>query len=223
MIVQNLRQLILKALVLRNTKVVFKQNSRIDKKSAFMGGNVLYENSKVVDSIIGYGTYLAEGSYIQSASIGKYCSIGPNVLFAIGTHPTRTFVSTHPAFFSTKKQSGFSYAKSVMFCEDEKFADFNGKSIFIGNDVWIGASVTVLPGVSIGDGAIIAAGTTVYKNVEPYAVVAGSPMKVLRKRFSEHHCELLNEIQWWNWDSEKLRANVADFADISLFISKYVV
>lgn len=52
----------------------------------------------------------------------------------------------------------------------------------IGRDVWIGASATILGGVTIGDGAVIAAGAVVTKDVEPGAIVAGVPARLLRKR-----------------------------------------
>lgn len=54
--------------------------------------------------------------------------------------------------------------------------------ITIGNDVWIGAKATVLAGVSIGDGAVIASGAMVNRDVAPYAIVGGTPAKVLGER-----------------------------------------
>jgi acetyltransferase-like isoleucine patch superfamily enzyme len=48
--------------------------------------------------------------------------------------------------------------------------------------VWVGANAVILGGVTIGDGAVIAAGAVVTKDVEPGAVVAGVPARVLRKR-----------------------------------------
>ena len=57
--------------------------------------------------------------------------------------------------------------------------------IIIGDDVWIGYRATILDGVTIGQGAVVAAGAVVTKNVPPYAVVAGIPARVVRKRFDE--------------------------------------
>lgn len=56
------------------------------------------------------------------------------------------------------------------------------ESIEIGEDVWIGAQCTVLKGVKIGSHAVIAANSVVNKDVPPYAIVAGSPAKILRFR-----------------------------------------
>lgn len=54
--------------------------------------------------------------------------------------------------------------------------------VVIGDDVWIGARVIILPGVTIGEGAVIGAGSVVPRNVEPFAVVAGNPARVIRYR-----------------------------------------
>lgn len=52
----------------------------------------------------------------------------------------------------------------------------------IGDYVFIGPRAIVLSGVTIGDGAIIAAGAVVTKDVEPFAIVAGVPAKVIGER-----------------------------------------
>ena len=54
--------------------------------------------------------------------------------------------------------------------------------INIGSDVWIGAQCVILKGVTIGDHAVIAANTVVNKDVPPYAIVAGSPAKIIKYR-----------------------------------------
>jgi len=54
--------------------------------------------------------------------------------------------------------------------------------VVIKDDVWIGTRVIILPGVRIGEGAVVGAGSVVTKNVQPYAVVAGNPAKLIRYR-----------------------------------------
>jgi len=46
----------------------------------------------------------------------------------------------------------------------------------------IGTSAVLLPGVTIGEGAIVGAGAVVTRDVEPFAIVAGSPARFLRWR-----------------------------------------
>ncbi|WP_445709697.1 CatB-related O-acetyltransferase [Flavobacterium mesophilum] len=80
-------------------------------------------------------------------------------------------------------------------------------AIEIGNDVWIGTGSTILTGVKIGDGAVIAANAVVTNDVPPYAIVGGTPAKVLKYRFSEEIINELLKIEWWNWEIDKIKTN----------------
>jgi virginiamycin A acetyltransferase len=76
------------------------------------------------------------------------------------------------------------------------------------HDVWIGHNVTIMPGVRIGSGAIISTNSTVTKDVSPYTIVGGNPAKVIRERFSDERIAELLALEWWNWDLEKITANL---------------
>lgn len=54
--------------------------------------------------------------------------------------------------------------------------------IHVADNVWFGSNVQVLDGVGIGSGAIVGASSVVNKNVDPYSVVAGVPMKLIKTR-----------------------------------------
>ena len=45
----------------------------------------------------------------------------------------------------------------------------------------IGANATVLPGITIGEDALVGAGSVVTKDVQPGAVVAGNPARIINK------------------------------------------
>lgn len=60
-----------------------------------------------------------------------------------------------------------------------------GERVVVGSDVWIGFGAILLTGVTVGRGAIVAAGALVTKDVPPYAIVAGSPARVVGERFPE--------------------------------------
>lgn len=77
--------------------------------------------------------------------------------------------------------------------------------IVIGNDVWIGYDAVVMAGVHIGDGAIIGTRAVVTKDVPPYAIVGGVPAKIIRMRFDSETVSQLLELQWWNWDKERIK------------------
>jgi putative colanic acid biosynthesis acetyltransferase WcaF len=56
------------------------------------------------------------------------------------------------------------------------------KPIAIGPHGWICADVFVGPGVSVGEGAVVGARSSVYKNVDPWVVVAGNPARFIKTR-----------------------------------------
>jgi acetyltransferase-like isoleucine patch superfamily enzyme len=174
--------------------------------------NTVYILARLRDVKLGSFSYVANGARITHASIGKFCSIGPNAKVGVGTHPSREFVSSHPAFYSPKREAGIS------FVETSRYQDF--QRITIGNDVWIGESAIILDGVVIGDGAIVAAGAVVTRDVPPYAVAAGVPAKTIRYRFSPADIAALEGIQWWDRDMDWLKAHADSFSNISVFVER---
>lgn len=54
--------------------------------------------------------------------------------------------------------------------------------VVIEDDVWLGANAVVLPGIRIGRGAIVGANAVVTHDVEPMAIVAGAPARVIGRR-----------------------------------------
>ncbi len=55
------------------------------------------------------------------------------------------------------------------------------RGIVLEDDVWIGSGAVITDGVKIGKGSVVAAGSVVTRDVEPHALVAGSPARLLRK------------------------------------------
>lgn len=198
-------------------KIKIQKGSYISKNTVFEGFNKIGINTKFKGEI-GFASLIGNDCEIE-AKIGKYCSIGNNVNIIKYTHPSRDFVSTHPSFYSIRKQSGFSYTNKQLF-EELLYVDENKKlPIEVGNDVWIGSNVTIIGGVKIGDGCIIGAGSLVVKNVEPYEIVGGVPAKFIRKRFSDEQIKFLLEIKWWNKGFAWLKENVNSFQNINNFIN----
>lgn len=130
---------------------------------------------------IGEHTYIGEFCHIaQHTRIGRYCSIAN--LCTIGAQPhSLTKFSTYPF-------------------EQEPPAPTT-----IGNDVWIGANTVILGGLIVGDGAVVGAGSVVTKNVQPYAIVAGNPARVLRFRFGFTRIRELKLSKWWEREPEELK------------------
>jgi acetyltransferase-like isoleucine patch superfamily enzyme len=62
-----------------------------------------------------------------------------------------------------------------------------GGPVEIGENVWIGENVVIVGPAIIGEGAVIGANSVVTRDVAPRTMVAGSPVKVL-KRFNSETC-----------------------------------
>lgn len=132
--------------------------------------------------------------------IGKFCAIGKGVEFIMnGANHRMNSASTYP--FNIM---GGGWERVTPSLKD---LPIKGDTV-VGNDVWIGQNVTVLPGVHIGDGAIIGANSVVSKDVQPYTVVGGNPIKLIRRRFDDGTTEFLLGLKWWDWSAEKISANL---------------
>jgi acetyltransferase-like isoleucine patch superfamily enzyme len=172
----------------------------------------LYPPFEISGSTIGDFTYIARGASISDATIGAYCSIGPNLLCGWGIHPTDT-LSTSPMFYSTRRQNGTSLSAVDKIAERAP--------ISIGNDVFIGMNVTILDGVTIGDGAVIGAGAVVSKDIPPFAVAYGNPIEVRRFRFEADRREALQRIAWWRSDFPHIQDVERFFDDVDSFVIKH--
>ncbi|MBC7829696.1 MAG: CatB-related O-acetyltransferase [Chitinophagaceae bacterium] len=172
---------------------------------------VLNKPHSLRNCYIGKGTAIGPNSRMGDSTIGKFCSIGPNFLAGWGIHPVNG-ISTSPVFYSSSKQAGFSFSTKDKIREH--------LPIHIGNDVFIGANVIVLDGISIGDGAVIGAGAVVSKDIPPYAIAVGSPIRVIRYRFEPDVIEKLLEIEWWNQSDDVLSKVEKHFFDVDTFLQE---
>ena len=127
--------------------------------------------------------------------IGKFCAIGYHVHILTTDHK----MSHANLQIALQRKHGF-----VSLVRDKG-------ELVIGHNVWIADKVTLLPGVSVGNGAVIGAGSVVTKDVEPYAIVYGTPAQLLKKRFSDEIIRQLEIIRWWDWSDEQIERNETFF------------
>ena len=213
-----LKQILWKHKIQKVNHCIIEKGAYVDQSCILEGNSRFAKGTKLFHCKIGKATYFNMESELHYVAIGRYCSIGSNVKAIIGRHPTSRFVSTHPAFFSTSKQAGFTYVERNKF-EEYLFVQ-DHYSVEIGNDVWIGSDVRIMGGVRIGNGAIIAAGALVTKDIPPYAIVGGVPAHILRYRFDDNQVKKLLNIQWWDRDEEWIKTHSGYFENVEEFLTE---
>jgi phosphonate metabolism protein (transferase hexapeptide repeat family) len=172
--------------------------------------------TKLLEVELGDYSYVVNDSDIAYAKIGKFTSIAAMTRINPGNHP-----------MDRASQSHFSYRASAYFDgerdEDEFFAWRRAHQVIIGHDVWIGHAAIMLPGRRIGTGAVIGAGAVVTKDIPAYAVAVGTPARVIRQRFSDNTAAGLQQLAWWDWPHERLRAALPDLRSLTAeqFLDKY--
>lgn len=187
------------------------------RNSSFEGNNSVGHFSHVCSSTVGRMTYIGSNSSILYAKVGRFCSISSHVCVIGGEHPTKNWVSTHPAFYKPKNVCGKSYTENKLF-EELKYSDSSKKYLVeIGNDVWIGANVLILNGVTIGNGAVIASGAVVTKDVAPYTIVGGVPAKEIRKRFSDEEISFLLRHPFWEQPESWIEQHAKAFSSVEKY------
>lgn len=146
---------------------------------------------------IGRGTYgspeILTWGNDGALKIGAFCSIAPGVKIFLGGEHRVDWVTTYPFNVLLDEASGI-----------QGHPHTKG-DVTIGNDVWIAADAVILSGVTIGDGAVVGTGSVVTRDIEPYAIHAGNPATLIRKRFDDGTIAKLLDLQWWNLPDDKIR------------------
>lgn len=166
--------------------------SHLEHRVRIDRGNHLYH------VLLGKHSYTGINTVLMHVNIGSFCSISWNVSIGGPNHDFRR-VSQH-SFLYNDHDNLRPASTAIPY---DRFSE----SLTIGNDVWVAAGAVVTRGVKIGDGAVIGANAVVTNDVPPYAIVAGSPAKVLRFRFGTEIIDLLLRLKWWNWDEAKIKEN----------------
>ena len=174
----------------------------------------LGDHCLAADSYVGSYTYLFGGNDIYNCSIGKFNSIATGVRINPVQHPMRERAAAHH----------FTYrAAHYGLGEDDAslIAWRKNLTVTTGHDVWIGHNAIIMGGVRLGNGAVVAAGAVVTHDVAPYEIVAGVPARHIGWRYDEATIAAMEEIAWWDWDHETLKARLKDFNDVAQFVATY--
>ena len=103
--------------------------------------------------------------------IGKHCRIRPHV--TLGGH----LVLEDYVFLG----NGVQHCNDVYPMAYTAAANPTFKPSVIKHHSAIGVNSTIMPGVTVGPYAMVGAGTVITKDVPPYSVAIGNPMRILRQ------------------------------------------
>lgn len=174
------------------------------------------EGTHLIEASIGDYSYTARYSDIAYSYVGKFVNIAAFTRLNPGEHPYHR-ASLHHFMYRS------SYYWPDELDEPAVFDWRRSRPVRVGNDSWIGHGAVIMKGVTIGNGAIIGAKSVVTKDVPPYAVVAGSPGKLVKWRHSRAVAERLEALAWWDWTHAQLKQALPDFRALSAeaFLEKY--
>lgn len=170
--------------LLANFRISIKKISKNNIHfSSYIGGTVLMRNC-----MVGKHCYIASQSILNNVEIGNYTCIAPHV--QIG---------------------GMQHAYWYPSISPKLSTECIRKKTTLGNDVWIAAGAIIAQGVTIGNGAVVGANSFVNTDVPPYAIVVGSPARILKYRFDDDIIKELENSEFWNKDLDEARSLVAKF------------
>lgn len=119
------------------------------------------------------------GAFVEiqkNAMIGNNCKISSHTFVCEGvTIEDNVFVG-HNVTFINDTYPRATNAGGIL--QDEK--DWKVESTMVKKGASIGSGATILANVTIGEYAIVGAGSVVTRNVDPGAIVKGSPAKCVR-------------------------------------------
>ena len=161
---------------------------------------------------LGDWSYLAGDNEVIYTSIGRFCSIARGVRINPGNHPMQRVTQHHLTYRRSRYGLG---------ADDEAFFTWRRDAgCRIGHDVWIGHNAAIMPGVNVGIGAVIGTGAIVTRDVAPYAIAVGVPARVIRHRFDPPTVEGLLASRWWDWDEDRIRADIDLLCDPSALLAR---
>lgn len=168
-----------KGIILRNPgNIDIGDNVAVDDHTLLDGGTG--ENSALS---IGSRTLVSKGCVIQGKTgplvIGKECDIGAHVILSSisGLTLEDNVLIAGNCYIGGARYNLHDLKTPIMYQ-----GIYTRGPVTIGANTWIGASATILDGVTIGKGCVVGAGSVVTKDIPDYAIVVGSPARVVGSR-----------------------------------------
>lgn len=129
--------------------------------------------------VVGRGAAIASGAVIHGpVTLGERVYIHPRVTLEGGRAGITLGGGTRVANGATV----FAYDYGLDPTASIMDQPVDSRGVRVGEDVWIGAGAGVTDGVTVGDHAVVGMGAVVTRDVADWAIVAGSPARVIGDR-----------------------------------------
>lgn len=164
----------IRTLIIRLTNIIRQPYWRFKRCKVFLRTHIA-KGAFLRDTEVEEYTYLGRNCIINSAYIGRYASIASNVQIGGMEH----------AYWDLS---------TSCYLTDQ---NIEGHKTRIEHDAWIAADCIIKQGITIGAGAVVGANSFVNKDVPPYAIVVGSPARIIKYRFDEETIQRLQQSRYW--------------------------
>lgn len=145
----------------------------------YLADDVIFSYGVDIQALINTSIHIGKGTFI-----GPYVTIAGPGNISIGNN---CLIAAHSGIF----------ANNHIYSDPTKPIGSQGVTcvgITIEDDCWLGSGVKVLDGVTIGHGSVIGAGSVVTKNIPPFSIAVGVPVRVIKSRSKK---ELVNSTEFY--------------------------
>ena len=165
---------------------------------------------KLRNNIIQTGSIIDSGTYLRDSAIGKYCYIGRNCVI------NSAEIGNYTCIAAGVQIGGMEHSYQELSISPMLMGEkcLLGVKTIIGHDVWIGANCIIKQGITIGDGAVVGANSFVNKDVEPYAIVFGSPAKFYKYRDCKDLEKDLGQSEYWEKKPKEAKVILNHFSSL---------
>jgi len=155
--------------------------------SVILHGDVRIHHPDLVNL---YGCAIGDGSRIgafveiqKNALVGQRCKISSHSFICEGVVIEDEVFVGHGVMFVNDRMPRATNEDGSAQGEE----DWTVEPTRICRRASIGSNATILSGLTVGEGALVGAGAVVTRDVPPYAVVVGSPARVIRMLEQRNH------------------------------------
>jgi len=198
--------------LIKALKIVLKQQNEEDKLRRFneVTSNSIQSHKVALEAIKGDHITIMDGSHIcNKSSIGSYSYVGFNTLISRSTIGRYNSIASNVNIGHGEHPLD-RISTNTLFIEPQNVYEvLTRDTCIIEHDVWIGVNSTIKRGVRIGTGSVIGANSFVNTDVPPFAIVAGSPARILRYRFDDSKIQRILLSEWWKHDLEQAKLIIA--------------